>query len=269
MRKQLNHRHVKLDDLMENNKTLILAYDQGFEHGPEDFNLKNIDPEYVFNIALEGKFNAFAVQPGIAEKYHVAHYKDIKLIIKLNGKTKFSGTEPVSRQHTSVQRALDLGAVAVGYTIYLGSKEEQTMFTEFGKIVEEAHSVGLPVICWMYPRGSAIHNDLSTDILAYATRIAAELGADIVKIKFNGDIEGMKWVIKAAGRTKVVIAGGEKMGDLEVLKYAEAIMKSGASGLAIGRNVWQNDKPFEITKALKQVVFHNNTAEEAFYMMRK
>ena len=269
MRKQINQRHVNLSNIMDGEKTLILAYDQGFEHGPEDFDIRNIDPEYVFNIALEGGFNAFAVQSGIAEKYHIAHYKDIKLIIKLNGKTKFSGSEPVSRQHTSVQRALDLGAKAVGYTIYLGSKEEQTMFQEFGNIVEQAHSVGIPVVCWMYPRGSAIHNDVSTEILAYAARVASELGADIVKLKFNGDIEGMKWVVKAAARTKVVIAGGEKLSDLDLLKYGEAIIKSGASGLAIGRNIWQNEKPFEITKALKQIVFQGKTADEAYSMIKK
>ncbi len=250
-------------------KTLILACDQGFEHGPKDFNIKNIDPDHIMDIALEGRYNAVAVQAGIAEKYHVAHFRDIPLIVKLNGKTRFDNDDPVSLQHTSVEYASRLGASGVGYTIYLGSSREQEMFVEFGRICEEAHRKGLLAVCWMYPRGPFIDDEVSTDNLAYGARVAMELGADMVKLKFNGDVEGMKWVVKCAGRAKVVIAGGSKTGDLDFLKLAEAAMKSGAAGFAVGRNVWQNDRPLDLTKALKDVVFHGKTADEAFEALKK
>ncbi len=250
-------------------KTLILAYDQGFEHGPVDFNLKNVDPEHIMDIALEGRYNAVAVQAGVAEKYHVTHFRDIPLIVKLNGKTCFDNKDPVSLQHTSVGYASKLGASGVGYTVYLGSSREQEMFVEFGRICEEAHQKGMLAVCWMYPRGPAITDELSTETLAYGARIAMELGADVVKLKFNGDIEGMKWVVKSAGRAKVVIAGGSRTDDLEFLRLAEAAMKSGAAGFAVGRNVWQSDHPIALTVALKDVVFHGKTAEEAFRTLKK
>ncbi|MGV8168813.1 MAG: class I fructose-bisphosphate aldolase, partial [Candidatus Nanoarchaeia archaeon] len=190
-----NTKEKKENDLLskitKNGRTLILAYDQGFEHGPTDFDLVNVDPDYVFRIALEGGYSAFAVHSGIVEKYMKPEYKSIPLIIKLNGKTALLRGDPVSFQHTSVAHALELGAAGVGYTIYFGSAHEQTMFKEFGKICEEAHAAGIPVICWMYPRGINVSNEFATETLAYAARVAMELGADIVKVKHNGDNEAM------------------------------------------------------------------------------
>lgn len=240
-------------NLFTEGKTLILACDQGFEHGPVDFNAKNIDPEYIFDIAKEGKYNAVAVQAGIAKHYYTEKHHDIPLVIKLNGKTKFDNEDPKSFQHTSVEYAIRLGAKAVGYTIYLGSSHEQEMFREFAAICEEAHNYGIKAICWMYPRGPSIKNDLDTDVLAYAARIASELGADVVKLKFNGDVEAMKWVVKCAGRTKVVFAGGSKISEKEFLELSKKMVEAGAQGLAVGRNVWQSENPLKLTSEIKKV----------------
>ncbi len=252
----------RLNQILKNGKAVFLAYDQGLEHGPKDFNLTNVNPEYILDIALEGKFDGVILQNGIAEKYYHGPYKDIPLIVKLNGKSSLTHISPFSTQLCSVRRAVNLGAKAVGYTIYDGSAQEPTMFAQFSKIVEEAHNLGLPVIAWMYPRGESIHNDTTTDILAYSARIALELGADIVKLKFNNDIPGFKWVVKNAGRTKVVVAGGPKLNELDFLKQAENIMKTGASGLAVGRNIWQSEKPFALAKALIDIVHYNKTFED-------
>lgn len=243
------------EGLFKDGKTLILACDQGFEHGPVDFNLKNIDPKYIFDIAKDAGYNAVAVQAGIAEKYGY-EYRDIPLIVKLNGKTRFDNEDPVSYQHTSVEYAAQLGAMAVGYTIYLGSSKEQEMFREFGYICEQARRRGMKSVCWMYPRGIHIKNELDTDTLAYAARIAMELGADVVKLKHNGDVEGMKWVVKSAGKAKVVIAGGSKTSDEEFIKLVEDSLEAGAVGLAVGRNVWQHEDPLKISMKAKEKIFN-------------
>lgn len=253
-----------LSRITHDGKCLILAYDQGFEHGPTDFDLVNVDPDYFFRIALEGEYSAIAVQAGIAEKYMKPEYRKIPLIIKLNAKTSFLRGDPVSLQHTSVKKAIELGAHAVGYTIYFGSAHEQVMFKEFGQICEEAHEAGLPVICWMYPRGINVQNEFSTEVLAYAARVAMELGADIVKLKTNGNVEAMKWVITCAGKTKVVIAGGPHVSEIEFAKMAADSMNAGAIGLAVGRNVWQDKTPMIVTSALKKIVFEGKTPDEAF-----
>ncbi len=254
---------IQINKLLTNGKAIFLAYDQGLEHGPSDFNLKNCDPNYILDIALEGHYNGVILHHGIAEKYYQDYYKDIPLIIKLNGKTNLKNLEPVSRQLCSVERALKLGASAVGYTIYTGSEHEDEMMAEFGKIVESAHDYGLPVIAWMYPRGKFIQNPADTNLLAYAARIGAEIGADILKMNFNGDVEGLKWIVKNAGRTKIMIAGGHKEDSESFLRLTHNIMQTGVIGLAVGRNVWQSEKPFSLTKAIQSIIFHGKSVDEA------
>ncbi len=89
-----------MDNFLKNGKGLLLAYDQGFEHGPStDFNEKNIDPNYVLDIAVKGQFTGVVLHKGIAEKYYNSK---IPLIIKLNGKTSLPKGEPISSQVCSV-----------------------------------------------------------------------------------------------------------------------------------------------------------------------
>jgi class I fructose-bisphosphate aldolase len=243
---------IGLNKIMKNGKTMILAYDQGLEHGPEDFNDKNVDPNYILEIAKKGKFNAVVLQKGIAEKYYK---KQAPLIIKLNGKTNLVKGEPIAPQLCTVKEAIKLGAVAVGYTIYLGSIHEAEMMKEFENIEREAHAKGIPVIAWMYPRGKAIKNDTSKKILAYAARVGLELGADMIKIKYNHSAKDMKWITKSAGKTKVVIAGGMKENEKNFLKDVKEIMANGACGLAIGRNIWQHQNPLEITNKIRRLIW--------------
>jgi len=235
---------------------LILAYDQGLEHGPIEFNDKNVDPLYILDIAKRGGYQGIVFQKGIVEKYQKEiEESKVPLILKLNGKTKIFKGEPFSPTVCTVEEAIQLGANAVGYTIYLGSEYESKMFEEFAKIEKEAHSKSLPVVLWVYPRGKNVKNDVSGEMVAYAARIGLELGADIVKMKYGGNVKDLKWAIKSAGRTKVVISGGVKRGEKEFLKKVREVMSSGAIGLAMGRNIWKHPNPLELTKEIKKIVF--------------
>lgn len=257
-----------MNGLMRNGKALFLACDQGLEHGPTDFNEKNIDPKYILDIALEGGYTAVILQPGVAEKYYHDQYRKVPLIVKLNGKTELAHIEPISRQTCSIQRALKMGAKGVGYTIYPGSRNEPEMFQEFGRIVEEAHDHGLPVIAWMYPRGQDVKNELENTLIAYSARIALELGADMIKLKYNGDLGNFKWILKCAGRSKVVISGGSKKSHEEFLKDVHDTMSVGGEGIAVGRNVWQDEKPFGLSKALHDVVFKRKRPEDVLHLIK-
>ena len=137
-------KRIRIDRLLTDNRALFLAYDQGLEHGPIDFNAHNVDPEYVIYIAINGKYNAFICQKGIAELYHDNYHKKIPLVVKLNGKTNIPRIFPIAKQLCSVKKAVDLGADAVGYTIYVGSPLEPEIFKTFSKMQEEAHDYGLP-----------------------------------------------------------------------------------------------------------------------------
>jgi len=247
---------MNLNKILRKGKALFLAYDQGLEHGPTDFNDKNVDPNYIIDIAKKGKYTGIILQKGIAKKYkkEIANSK-VPLIVKLNGKTNLVKGEPVSRQLCTVKEAVKLGAAAVGYTIYLGSQHETIMMQEFEKIQRKAHKQNLPVIAWIYPRGKSIKGKSSRDLMAYAARTGLEIGADIIKIRYSGNPRDLNWAVKSAGKTKIVIAGGMKKGEKVLLKQVREIMKTGTIGLAIGRNIWQNKKPLEITNKIKKIIW--------------
>ena len=248
---------VSLNKITTKGRALYLAYDQGSEHGPEvDFNDVNIDPLYIINIAKKGKYNGVVFQKGIAEKYNKEIKKSgIPLILKLNGKTKLVKDEPISAQLATVGEAVSLGAKAVGFTIYIGSKYEEQMMEEFSKIQREAHSKNIPVIAWIYPRGKAIKNAVSRENLSYSARTALEIGADIAKIQYGGKKDDLKWAVKSAGRTKVVIAGGIKKSEEEFLKEVKDIIDAGVIGLAVGRNIWKSKDPLGLTKQIKDIIW--------------
>lgn len=250
---------VDLSKITRDGKALFLAYDQGMEHGPTDFNDESVDPEKVLKIADSGYFTGVILQKGIAEKYFFGKNYKVPLIVKLNGKTNLVKDEdPYSPQVCSVDEALSYGAVAVGYTIYVGSEFEPKMTEEFGKIEQEAEEAGIPVIAWMYPRGRNIPNENDPKVIAYAARVGLELGADIVKVRYTGDLESFRWVIQSAGRTKVVAMGGSKEEESNFLEKVKTVLEAGAIGMAVGRNVWQAEKPLEVAERIVGIIWDRN-----------
>jgi fructose-bisphosphate aldolase, class I len=246
-----------------NGTALFLPYDQGLEHGPRDFfaNPAASDPRYIIRLGIEGGFNGIALQIGLAEKFYWDYAGEIPLILKLNGKTDIpSDAEALSPLHATVADAARLGADAVGYTLYVGTPVQDRDFEQYRTIREDAHHLGLPLIVWAYPRGSAVEGKGGKDsfyAVDYAARVASELGADIVKVNFPqpdkqdgvpsayrtqlNPQQAIEAVVRSANRTLVLVSGGEKAGDEAMLEKAREAMEAGATGLIFGRNVWQRD----------------------------
>lgn len=248
-----------LEKITKNNRALFLAYDHGLEHGPEDFDNGSIDPGKIMEIANAGYFTGVILQKGLAEEYYAKEKNRVPLIVKLNGKTNLlEGEEPYSPQICSVEEAMKLGASACGYTVYVGSTHEAQMISEFAKIEKECEDAGLPLIGWMYPRGKSVKGkEHDKEIVAYAARMGLEMGAEMIKIPYTGDVESFSWVVKAAGKAKVVVVGGAKKSEEEFLKMVDEILAAGAIGVAVGRNVWQAEKPLEISQKIAQRIFNN------------
>jgi fructose-bisphosphate aldolase, class I len=248
---------------LKNGTALFLPYDQGLEHGPRDFfeNPAARDPKYIVKLAVEGGFNGVALQIGTAEKFFWDYAGEVPLILKLNGRTEIPPAgAPRSPLNASVADAVRLGADAVGYTLYVGSEQQEADFEALARVRQDAHRSGLPLIVWSYPRGEAVDAKGGKDSfyeVDYAARTAAELGADIVKVNFpkGGSVDGVpkayarqvadqeavNAVVASAVRTPVLLSGGEKGGDEEVLDKARMAMEAGALGLIFGRNIWQRE----------------------------
>jgi fructose-bisphosphate aldolase, class I len=251
-----------------NGTMLVLPIDQGLEHGPRDFfpNPDSADPDYQLRVAREGNFSAIAFQVGVAEK-HMGHFPDVPLILKLNGKTEIpSAPDPISSLNATVEDALRLGAVAIGYTLYVGTPRQHEDFLQFAKVRAAADRYGMPVIVWAYPRGEAVDKKGGRDglyAIDYAARTAYELGADVIKLnmpkvdeaslqaspKEYGELAGitqeeaMRMVVKSCQRAFCLLSGGSKVSDEDLLEKVHIAMRAGATGLIFGRNVWQ--RPFD------------------------
>jgi len=252
----------RMAPFLRSGKGMLLAYDQGLEHGPsKDFDDRNVDPTFIMETAAKGGFTGVVFQKGVAERFYDGR---VPLIVKVNGKTSIPVGEPISRQVCSVDHAISLGAKGIGYTIYLGSGYEAEMLSEFGRIQEEAHKRGVAAIAWIYPRGAGVQNDVSKEIVSYAARTGLELGADAVKIKYTGDSSSFSWAVKAAAGTKVFMSGGPKAPtDEAFLQQVRGVMDAGATGLAVGRNVWQQNDPIKMAGSLKRLIFEGKTVQEA------
>ena len=256
-----------LDDspLVRDGKVLILAYDHGLEHGPVDFESvpETMDPRRVFEIATHDAVTGFAVQKGVAEAYYPSYADDVTLVAKVNGTSNLWMGEHDSAVNWGVDYAADLGADAIGFTLYGGSNNEVEMAEEFREVQEAARAHGLPVVMWSYPRGQGVKNDTSDSVIAYASRLALELGADVAKVKYPGSAEAMRWVVDAAGPVKVIMSGGSKTDDRSFLESVEAVMEAGGAGLAVGRNVWQRENPERMLDMLGLVIHEGQSADEA------
>ena len=245
---------VALAKLFPDGRGVFLAYDQGLEHGPKDFHGENADPGFILKTAEAGPFDGVVFHRGVAEQYYVGSDCPVPLILKLNGKSSLHNEEPRSLAIASIEDAVEFGASAVGYTIYVGSEHEAEMLQEFGRLAHQAHQAGLPVFAWMYPRGKSVTNPTDPDTIAYAARIGLEVGADVVKTYYPGSAEQVAELAALDGKTKVVIAGGVKSDPEIFLKQAQQIVDAGAAGLAVGRNVWQADDPADLATKLCGVI---------------
>ena len=184
----------------------------------------------------------------------------------------------MSVQTGSVGDALQLGCVAIGYTIYPGSASSGRMYEQIRALTEEAHTSGLAVVVWSYPRGSSLSKEGETaiDVCAYAAQISAQLGADIIKVKLpTAHIEQdaarkvyekekveiatladrVRHVVQSsfAGKRIVIFSGGAKTGDAELMDQMRAIRDGGGFGSIIGRNSFQRPKA-EAVKLLRSIM---------------
>jgi class I fructose-bisphosphate aldolase len=259
---------------------LLLPIDQGIEHGPRDFfpNPDSKNPDYQFRLAVEAGYSAIACQIGLATKYFPDYAGRVPLILKVNGKTDVPPSDrALSTCNATPEDAARLGADAVGYTLYVGSPRQDEDLVQLREVRQECDRYGLPLIVWAYPRGEDIERkggQNSFYAIDYAARMAMEMGADVVKLNFpkisdkdkdspapynEMDVEpeeAVRQIVESAGRSLVVLSGGSRADDEQVLGQTRSIMEAGGSGVIYGRNVWQREwsEALEIIAQIKEIM---------------
>jgi class I fructose-bisphosphate aldolase len=263
-------------------KMVILPVDQGFEHGPARTfgpNPPSYDPDYHFQLAIESGCNAYATPLGQMEAAVDKFAGQIPLILKLNNSDTLAKIDqPCSAVTGSVEDALRLGCGAIGYTIYPGSGQRNTMYEELREITIEAKRKGLVVVTWAYPRGAGLSKEGETavDVAAYAAQIAGQLGAHIIKIKpptahieqpeakkvfekYGIPVATMadrvRHCVQSAfnGKRILIFSGGETRDTASLLEDVKGMAAGGAFGAIMGRNAFQRPKA-EALKLLQAVI---------------
>jgi class I fructose-bisphosphate aldolase len=260
---------------------LALPVDQGLEHGPGDFlpNPPSESPHFQIRLAIDGGYSAVAFHYGIAARYMPAYAGRIPLIVKINGKTDIPPSDrPFSGLTATVEDALRLGADAVGYTLYVGSPRQDEDFAQLGSVRADCDRFGMPLFVWAYPRGEAVEQKGGRDSLFavdYAARVAAELGADVIKLNVPAidqrtrerspkayaqlqldERAAVEKIVRTAGDCFVLFSGGSRIGDADLLDRARLVMEAGATGLIFGRNMWQRPmaEALRMTEEIKRVM---------------
>ncbi|NPA38416.1 MAG: hypothetical protein GXN99_01315 [Candidatus Nanohaloarchaeota archaeon] len=240
---------------LKKGKGIFLAYDHGLEHGPRDMVGLAHDPHYIATLAYKGGVNAVIMQYGTAKRVNpFLKEKRINLILKINGKTLLTKEKYIAGLTAQVEDAVKLGAKAIGYTIYFGSPYEHLMIETFSSLRKKAEHYGLGVVLWSYVRAPHIKDEQKKEYVGYAVRAGYELGADIVKVKYTGSMKTFKEALSYTPHGNgfyVYVAGGSKSS--RFLKDVKDMREAGASGLAVGRNVWMRENALEVLKEIKKV----------------
>lgn len=258
--------------LANTGKMIILATDQGFEHGPDKMfalNQAAYDPQYFYHLATTYGLSALAAPLGVLESGCETYLGQVPTILKINSSNNLiqKGTNPDQALTATVKDAVRLGCTAIGFTIYPGSDAFLDQLEELKEIIQEARSYSLPTIVWSYARGGALLKEAETalDVISYGAHMACLAGAHVVKVKLPSDYLALKCVkdtflksdipyssakdrvahvVRACftGRRMVIFSGGESKDDESLLAEAKAIKGGNGFGSIVGRNFFQRQE---------------------------
>jgi len=254
-------KQIRMERIMDRNtgKILVVPIDHGMSDGPIP-GLVNIK-ETVKNI-VKGGANAILMQKGIVGIGHRGGGSDTGLIVHLSAGTGLTPDPLEKIIVTTVEEAVALGTDAVSIHINIGARTTSQMLKDAGDVVRDCNKFGIPLLAMMYPRGKNIENEKDVNVVKIAARIGAELGADIIKTNYTGDKESFKEVVDGCP-VPVVIAGGSKGTEKEVLEKIRDAISVGAAGVAMGRNSFQHKTPDKFIKAASLVIHEKMDVDSA------
>jgi fructose-bisphosphate aldolase, class I len=243
-------------------RILTVALDHAPSYGVLE-GLENI--QTILSKVAAASPDAILLMKGTAERCFAPYAGHPALILKCSSLSPYHPENDV--WVSPLEDALRLGADAIAMALTVGSDEQPQLLSNLARLVKEAEQVGMPVIVHAYPNGRQVppSERYTTERVAYASRLAMELGVDIIKTFYTGSAESFARVVETAAPALVVAAGGARLDtDQDVLHMASEVVTAKAAGITFGRNIWQSQDPQAMIAALKQVVHENKAAGEAF-----
>ncbi len=250
---------LRMRRFFKNRKTVIVPLDHALYSGP----VKGIeDPRNLVKLVSQSKADGILVTPGILMKVKDI-IGDLSVVLRIDGThTRLGSHLERIELISTVETALKLGGDMVAINVFVGVENEDALLEKLGVVATACLDWGMPLMAEMIPvsvlnyhydKKNKENLDVAEDIELVA-RLGAEIGADIIKTHYTGDIESFKR-IAATATVPIVIAGGPKVSnDEEFIKLIEDVSLSGASGICIGRNIWQSKHPAEMLEIVCKII---------------
>jgi putative autoinducer-2 (AI-2) aldolase len=233
-------------------RTVMLAVDHGYFQGPAtglENARKTIAPlmPYADSLMLTRGILRTSVDPSAR----------VPIVLRASGGTSVLRELSNEGVTTSIEEAIRLNASAVAVSVFVGAEFERQSLLNLSRLVDEGERYGMPVLAV-----TAVGREMNRDAryLGLACRIAAELGASVVKTYFCEEFEK----VVDSCPVPVVIAGGKKLPEREALEMASRAISKGAVGVDMGRNIFQSSKPIAMIKAVRAVVHEGASVDEAY-----
>jgi predicted phospho-2-dehydro-3-deoxyheptonate aldolase len=259
----MNGKDIRLHRIMPRGKAVIIPMDHGTTVGPIP---GLIDMNHTVSEVDKGGASAVVLHKGIMR--HISTPTDCGIIMHLSASTMLAHDPDNKVLVGTVREAVRRGADAVSVHVNIGGTQgEPSMLEAIGHVADQCDELQVPLLAMMDPRGPNVPETLHAESVALAARVGAELGADIVKTVYTGNIDTFRAVVRSCP-VPIVIAGGPKCTtDLELLEMVEDAMTAGAAGVSLGRNAFQHENPRELVSALRSIIVDGATALEALDLM--
>jgi len=239
-------------------RTVMLAVDHGYFMGPTT-GLEKLDDMVM---PLLPYADTLMLTRGALRNY-IPPNVDIPIVLRVSGGTSILNKDLLHEGIVAnVEDAIRLNVAGVAFSILVGAEFERDTILGFTEIIDDCQKYGIPIIAV-----TAVGKDMVRDVryMSLASRMAAELGASIVKTYY---VDGFEKVVETCP-VPIVIAGGKKLQEKEALEMASNAIRSGAVGVDMGRNIFQSEDPVAMIQAVRSVVHENSTPDEALKLFEE
>jgi fructose-bisphosphate aldolase/2-amino-3,7-dideoxy-D-threo-hept-6-ulosonate synthase len=247
--------------------SIICALDHGMTSPTFLEPLADIEERTAESVA--GGANVIMMSKGMIRRAEPAFARETSLALLLSASANAGEDRPSVVRIADVEEASRLGADAVVLFVALSGDTEAGMIRTLAEVGEGCDRLGMPFIAeaefpTTYARVEDLADAYGFEYLRRNVRLCAELGADIVKTNWPGDGPAFRKLVEAASGIPVVLAGGSRVPDRELLDRMEAAVAAGGIGCSVGRNIFMHRSPEALTRSLSRVIRERWSAQKAF-----
>lgn len=233
----------------EKQRCLLSPMDHGGWLGPVEGIQK---PRVITEAVIKGGANALLISPGFYKRVAPIVPNSVGIVLRVSLTAGMSEEGFQETPISSLETAVRMDADAIAVSVFFGRSGDIDIYRWLASLIDKADQYGMPVVAEMMP---PFDSSYDAKAIAHAARIGMEIGADVIKTNYCGDVDAMK-EIAAAAPVPIIVAGGPSSGDDDgTADLARDAVAGGAVGVAIGRRVWQSEDPEATTRKIHKALF--------------